>query len=140
MRYLSSFLQSRAENAHDGRIPDETRRFISQVAAAEREMARDEDPAERLLAEIAEQTQQLTRQVAFYTRAQDHIAFLCRHAEKVPAYAEALPAERETKVRAESEIVEATHLLEDLLRGLRLHVRPLPNAMHTLSHLKEGAA
>jgi hypothetical protein len=41
MQSLSAFLSRQADQRHDGRIPQETRAFISRVAAAERQMARD---------------------------------------------------------------------------------------------------
>lgn len=123
MQSLSSYLQHQADNRHDRRIPDETRRFIAQVAAAERAMGRDAGPIDTARRSL----------VAAYEEFSDAYAAL-RQMERMAADRPTDGMLREEVARLRASTLASLDWLADCRERLSVEIRK------AVADRREGAA
>jgi hypothetical protein len=112
MQSLSAFLSRQADNGHDRKIPDEDRRFIARVAAAERELARDLGAVETARRSL----------VAAYEEFQSAYAALCQM-ERMAADHPADGLIREEVARLRYECLNALDWIEERRLALSVALR-----------------
>jgi hypothetical protein len=126
---LSNFLQRRADNQFDGRVPEATKSYIAAVARDERDLARSVGPIE-----TARQTL-----VGSYVEFGDAYGYL-RAVDELAASNPGDPVIKEARQRARSEVLGALEWLESARLAMSQAVRQAQQDAVQSAGASEGRA